>query len=77
MCENGFMDEKEKTKKFEALLEETLRAGQLFGIWQNSYPVGTKYDFLFGKGKKREDVFRERARQEGFGDQEIEEFLSL
>ncbi len=70
------IDEKEKNEKFETLWNGLVGTGRLMVIWRTSYPVGTKYAFLFGKGKKKEDVFRERARQEGFSDQEIEEFLS-
>jgi hypothetical protein len=68
--------EAERTKEFEDLVGIT-RADRLSKIWQNSYPMGTAYDKLFGGGKSKEQVFKETARNSGFWDYEIEAFLEL
>lgn len=68
--------EAERTEEFEDLVGVN-RAQRLQQIWNNSYPMGTAYDNLFGRGKSKEQVFKEKARQAGFWDYEIEAFLEL
>ncbi len=69
-------DEQKMTEQFEDLIGR-VRAEQLLQIWKNSYPLGTRYEFLFGKGKTRVQVFEEKAKQEGFTDEEIIAFQDL
>ncbi len=55
----------------------TRRADQLSRIAKDSYPHGTEMDRLMGHGMTREQVFRHKAKQEGFTDEEVDAFLML
>ena len=68
------LNEKEKTEKFirKVGLE---RADRLQEIMNNSYPR-TIWNFGW-RELSTEDVFREKAKREGFTDKEIDMFLEL
>lgn len=53
------------------------RAERLSYIWQNSYPSGTEYDRLMGRGASKEEVFRRKAVREGFDIEDANAFLKL
>ena len=73
------MDETERQAAFVRLVGGQERAGMLQRIWNNSYPSGTDYDRIFWPKRYRtkEQVFRLKARREGFKDNEISSFLEL
>jgi len=73
------MTEQERTDDFVRLVGGVRKADRLQWIWNTSYPYGTEYDRVFKTGfyKTKEDVFRSRARKEGFSEGQINAFLSL
>jgi len=73
------VDETERQAAFVGLVGRHARAERLQRIWNNSYPSGTAYDRIFSPGRYRtkEQVFRLKARREGFKDNEISSFLEL
>lgn len=73
------MDETERQAAFVRLVGRHARAERLQRIWNNSYPSGTAYDRIFWPEcyKSKEEVFRIKARREGFKDNEISSFLEL
>ena len=70
-------DEQATQDAFVEFVGGTRRADQLSRIAQNSYPHGTEMDRLMGHGLTREQVFRCKAKQEGFTDEEVDAFLML
>ncbi len=77
--DNGFggKDERAMQEKFEDLCGGVKRAERLNWIWNNSYPVGTQYDFMMKRGKTKRQVFEEKAKAEGFSDKQIQCFMEL
>lgn len=73
------MDVTNRQAAFVRLVGGQERADRLQWIWNNSYPSGTEYDRIFWPGRYRtkEQVFRLKARREGFKDNEISSFLEL
>lgn len=74
----GTMNDEQRTQDaFVDYVGGTAKAEQLSRIWQNSWPSGTNYDRLMGRGGTKEDVFRAKAKREGFTDEDVDAFLSL
>ena len=53
------------------------KADRLMYLLNNSYPSGTAYDRLHGRGKTKNEVFRSKAKAEGFSDEHIDAFLTV
>ena len=72
-------DEEKKQVEFVTAVGGYTRADRLLYISNNSYPHGTKYDKLFRKSSymSKQDVFRSKAKREGFTDKQINMFLNL
>lgn len=77
--DNGFggKDETAMQEQFEELVGGVAKAESLMRIWNNSYKNGTKYDFLMGRGKTKEEVFEAKAKAEGFTQQQINCFYEM
>ena len=74
----GFgIDERATSEAFEEYVGGRQRAERLLWIWNNSYPSGTAYDKLMGRGSTKEQVFTVKAKREGFSEQDIDAFLTL
>ena len=73
----GRMDEGATQEAFVIYVGGVAKAEGLLHLWNTSYPVGTRYDFLYGRGKTKEDVFYNKAIREGFTDEEIDAFMLL
>jgi len=69
------VDEKATHEAFVAFVGGTDRADRLQRIWSNSYP-GIRTS-AFAKPVTRTDVFRRKAKADGFTDSEIDALLSL
>lgn len=68
-------DERATHQKFIEFIGGTERADRLLRIWKDSFP-GIRTS-AFEKPPSKEQVFRRKAKAEGFTDGEIEAFLSL
>ena len=77
--DNGFGGKNETLmqEQFEELVGGVVKAERLMRIWNNSYKCGTKYDFLMGRGRTKEQVFERKAKSEGFTEQQISYFYQL
>lgn len=77
--DNGFggKDEAAMQEHFEHLVGGVAKAERLLWLWKNSFKSGTKYDFLMGRGKIREEVFEAKAKAEGFTQNQIECFYEM
>lgn len=73
----GGIDEILTQEKFEELCGGPRRASRLLFLWNESYPCGTEYDFLLGKGKNKQQIFESKAKREGFSIEQIKAFLEL
>jgi hypothetical protein len=75
----GGVDEQISTDMFEEAVGGAKRAEHLQYIWNNSFPVGTEYDRKMRERyyHSKEDMFRLKAKREGYTDEQIEMFLSL
>ena len=75
----GKETEAEKHAAFEEAVGGVSKAEQMQRLWNNSYPVGTKYDYSMKTGvyRSKEQVFWIKAKREGFTDKQIKMFLSL
>ena len=64
LIDNGFggKDEMQMQEVFENLVGGVSRAERLSYIWDNSYSYGTELDFLYGRGKTKEQVFEDATR---------------
>jgi len=73
------LDETERQEVFVRLVGGRERADRLQWIRDNSYPCGTECNRISGtrRYKTKEEVFRLRAKREGFKDNEISSFLEL
>jgi len=71
----GGVDEKATHEAFVAFVGGIGRADRLQKIWNNSHP-GIRVS-AFAKPEAKSDVFRRKARKDGFTDTEIDAFLSL
>jgi hypothetical protein len=69
------VDEKATHEAFVAFVGSTDRADRLQRIWNNSYP-GIRAS-AFATPATKTDVFRRKAKAEGFTVPEIDAFLSL
>lgn len=76
---NGFggKDETLMQEQFENLVGEISKAERLMQLWNNSYPVGTKLDFLYGRGRTKEQIFERKAKTEDFTQEQINCFYEL
>jgi len=72
--EFGSVDEQAMTDQFENLCGSVARAQRLQHIWNNSYP-GISASVWTRPTKV--DVFRAKAKREGFAVEQIEAFLQL
>jgi len=72
------MDEATLHRNFEETLGVN-RAMRLMGIWNDSYPTGTKYDKTFKTGfyHSKQDNFISKAKSNGYTESEITMFLEL
>lgn len=70
-------DEQAATEAFEDLCGGVNKAQRLLQLYKNSYPSGTEYDRLMGRGKTKEEVFARKAKQAGFTDEQIDALLDL
>lgn len=68
------VDEQTATDAFEKLVGGVSRAQHLFRLWKESYPAGR---LGWDKGKTKEEVFRQKAKRDGFVVKEINAFLRL
>ena len=75
----GGVDEMKTQEAFVDFLGSVQRAERLMQISNSSYSCGTEYDRVFKTGFSRTkgEVFRAKAKREGFTDAEIDAFLSL
>ena len=73
----GRMDESATQEAFEFYVGGVKRAESLLHLWNTSYPIGTRYDFLYGRGKTKVDVFYNKAKSEGYTEEEIDAFMLL
>ena len=71
------MTEQERQDRFVTAVGGTARAEELDRIYRNSYPHGTEYDRLMGRGLTLEQAFRIRASRAGFSTKQINIYLSL
>ncbi len=67
----------ESQDRFVKLVGGTHRADELMRIWNDSYPHGTEYDRLFGRGLTKEQAFERSAIAHGFTKRQINSFRSL
>jgi hypothetical protein len=70
-------DEQADTDAFVEYVGGRDRADQLARIYGRSHPTGTQYDFLYGRGRTREQNFARAAKTTGFQDHEIAAFLTI
>jgi hypothetical protein len=77
--DNGFGGKDETLMQEQAifLIGEVSKLERLMQLWKNSYPCGTKLDFLYGRGRTKEQIFERKAKTEGFTDKQIECFYEL
>lgn len=77
--DNGFggKDEAAMQEHFEHLVGSVAKTNRFLRLWNNSYKSGTKYDFLMGRGKTKEEVFEAKAKAEGFTQEQIECFYEM
>ncbi len=68
------MDEREKQDHFIHLMGGTNKSDNIQYIWNNSYPCDMRPQ---GKLHTREQIFRKRAKDEGYTDEQIDYFLNL
>jgi hypothetical protein len=73
----AFRDEQQETDDFEELCGGVAKAQRLLHLYQDSYPNGTAYDFLMGRGATKEQVFEAKAKREGFTAQQVNAFRNL
>jgi len=52
-------------------------ADRMMQLLTTSYPSGTAYDRLYGRGKSATEVFKSKARREGFTASQINAFLAI
>lgn len=71
------IDEQATQDDFVELVGGTAKADRLMNIYNNSYPSGTAYDRLQGRGKTKDEVFQAKAKREGYTDEQIEAFFML
>jgi hypothetical protein len=71
------INEQERQDRFVRLVGGTNRADELMRIWNNSYPHGTKYDRLYGRGLTKEQAFERNALNRGFTKRQISAFYSI
>ena len=69
-----FRDEQAENDSFVRLVGGVKRADRMQQIWNMSYPQG---NCGLLKGKSKEEVFREKAKAEGFTDIQVNRFLDL
>ena len=74
---NTQRDEAKEHAAFEQLLGGADRAFRLLRLYSNSYPSGTEYDRLMGRGHTKEQVFAIKAKNNGFTPKEIRAFNNL
>lgn len=67
------MTEQERTDRFKALCGGTERANRLFRLYVASFPAQDHR----GQRASREDVFRQKAKTDGFTSQQAEALLAL
>jgi len=72
----GGVDERATHDAFVEFVGGRDRADRLFWIWKHSYEQTVYPSYLY-KPVPREQVFREKAKREGFTDEEVDAFLSL
>jgi hypothetical protein len=70
-------NEADEHAAFEELCGGPSRAFKLLHIYKDSYPSGTELDRLYGLGKSKVEVFKAKARREGFNDEQVAAFLRL
>jgi len=77
--EFGLVDEQATQEAFETFVGGINRAERLVWLWNNSYPSGTAYDRMFRANsyQSKENIFKNKAKREGFADEQIKAFLSL
>jgi len=79
--DNGFggKDEQAMQDHFEELVGGARKAERLLWLWNDSYPVGTKYDkdFKTGHYHSAEEVFEAKAKREGYTQEMINCFHAL
>jgi hypothetical protein len=71
------MDEQERTDAFVALAGGRANADRIDRVWKESWPHGTALDRLYGTALSKEEVFRLKAKREGFSAKVIDAFLAL
>jgi hypothetical protein len=71
----GGVDEQATTDAFEQFVGGVRKAQHLLYLYNNSYPHGTEMDRLMGKGRTKDQVFRTKAKREGFTDAHINAFF--
>lgn len=69
-----FRDEQAENDRFVRLVGGIEKADHMQQIWKMSYPQG---NCGMLKGKSKEEVFREKAKAEGFTDIQVNRFLDL
>lgn len=69
--------EQENQDRFVKLVGGTAKADELDRLYQNSYPHGTEYDRLFGRGLTKEQAFERAALARGFTKRQIAAYRSL
>ncbi len=69
--------EQERQDDFVELVGGSRRADRLMKISQDSYPMSSWSCELGHHKISREEVFRNKAKREGFNDREINSFLAL
>jgi hypothetical protein len=73
----GGIDEQATQDAFVDFVGGTSRADYLQYLNNQSFPIGTKYDFLYGTGLTKEQVFRKKALNAGYTEKQIDAFLML
>ena len=71
------MTERERQDAFVDLMGGSYRADRLDSICKNSYPGIRKPWATFEPPPSKEEMFKKKAKQEGFTDLEIDTFLNL
>ena len=71
--------EADKHEEFEIAVGGNQKAFELLHIWNNSHPVGTKYDELIDNGryKSKTQMFIRTAKRRGYTESQIDMFLNL
>jgi hypothetical protein len=70
-------DEQAETDAFERLCGGVKRAQRMLYLWNDSYPAGSEYDRMMGRGASKAEVFKAKAKREGFTDEQIAAFMHL